>query len=495
MTAGRTIDTVRAVRIVGPGAEFLIDEEPVDLFLHGGRIADIAPTGVVASRGDVLDADGAWAVPGLWDHHVHAVPWALAAEREPLESTGSAAEAAARMSSVAPHPDGRRIGIGYRDALWADAPTLELLDAETGEVPTYLVNSDVHSMWLNSAALRREGFTSADGVLREEDAFEVSRRLDAVDEAHADDAVRRAGQAAAARGITGVRDFDMAWNAESWSRRVSAGFAAHRVEFAIYPDDLDRAVAAGLRSGGMLDGTDGLVRVGPLKVISDGTLGTRTAACSHPYPGGDASPAGEHGVLNVEPAALVGLLTRAVGAGLEVAVHAIGDRAATSALDAFALSGATGAIEHAQLIRHADLARMARLGVVAGLQPMHAVDDRDIADRLWAGQRALGYPMESLRRAGVELRLGSDAPVSPLDPWWAIAAAVARTGDERPAWHPEEALSLDEALRASVRSALRPGEVADVAVLGDDPRTASAAELRGMPVRATLLAGRLTHST
>uniref|UniRef100_UPI00406C83A2 amidohydrolase n=1 Tax=Microbacterium sp. LWH11-1.2 TaxID=3135258 RepID=UPI00406C83A2 len=497
MTERETVvGTVRAARIAGPGREFLIDDEPVDIFLEDGRIADIAPTGALSARGEVVDAGGAWAIPGLWDNHVHTVQWALAEERAPLGEAGSAAAAAQLMSEARLLPDGRRVGSGFRDALWTDAPSLELLDAATGAVPAYLINADVHSVWLNSAALAREGFRSPDGMLREEDAFEISRRLNAADPVHGDRAVRSAGERAAARGITGLVDFDMAWNADAWPRRVAAGLAAHRVEFAVYPFDLDRAIASGLRTGEVHEDPDGpeagrgLIRVGSLKVITDGSLGTRTAACSHAYPGDPH----DFGMLTVSPDALVELLTRATGAGLAAAVHAIGDRATTSALDAFTVAGAVGTIEHAQLVRHADLARFARLGVAASVQPQHALDDRDLVARHWAEQTAISYPLASLRNAGAELRFGSDAPVADLDPWQAISAAVSRTDDDRAPWHPEETLTVDQAIEASVRSALRPGEVADIVLCGEDPRTATAPGLREMPVVATILGGRVTYA-
>src|SRR5690606_28632673 len=108
--------------------------------------------------GAVLDASGSWLIPGLWDHHVHTVQWALVAQREALAHAASAAEAAASMSNAPVLGDGRRVGTGFRDALWPDQPTIRMLDAATGDVPTYLINADVHSVWLNSAALRREGF-------------------------------------------------------------------------------------------------------------------------------------------------------------------------------------------------------------------------------------------------------------------------------------------------------------------------------------------------
>lgn len=494
---GVEIGTVRAVRPVGPGREFLLDDDPVDLHLADGRIIDIAPTGALPARGEVIEAEGAWAVPGLWDNHVHTVQWALAAERVPLHDADSAAAAARLMRDAPVLPDGRRVGTGFRDALWSDRPTVAALDAETGDVPTYLINADVHSVWLNSAALAREGFRADDGLLREEDAFEISRRLNAVDPVHSDEAVIRAGAAAAARGVTGLVDFDMAWNADAWPRRIHAGFDAHRVEFAFYPADLERAITVGLRTGESLRTSDptgligALIRVGPLKVISDGSLGTRTAACSHSYPGDPAN----YGVLTVPPDELTALLTTATGAGIEVAVHAIGDRAVTAALDAFGASGATGSMEHAQLVRHADLARFARLGVRASVQPQHAVDDRDLVEHHWAGQTAIGYPLASLLAAGAELRFGSDAPVAPLDPWQAMSAAVWRTDDDRAAWHPEERVTPEQALQASVRTALRPGEAADIAIVGSDPRTATASVLRTMAVATTLLGGRVTYAS
>ncbi|UJP11129.1 amidohydrolase family protein [Microbacterium sp. KUDC0406] len=487
---------LRAVRVAGAGRELLPDTEPVDILIRGGVIADVAPTGNLRAAVDVLDGGGSWVIPGLWDHHVHTVQWALTAQREPLHDAVSAADAAARMSVVAPLGDGRRIGTGFRDALWPDIPSRELLDRSTGDVPTYLLNADVHSVWLNSAALRREGFEGRDddGMLREEPAFEISRRLNDVDDALADAAVAEAARRAAARGVVGLVDFDMGWNAGAWTRRLKAGFDLHRVEFAVYPHHLDRAIAEGLRTGDPFGDGD-LVRMGPLKVIADGSLGTRTAACSHGY---DDLPA-NHGALTVPPGQLHELLGRAAGAGIEAAVHAIGDVTVTAALDAFTDTGQTGTIEHAQLVRHADLARFARLGIAASTQPRHALDDRALIDLLWSSQTSIAYPIASLHAAGAGIRFGSDAPVSPLDPWIAISAAVTRKGEDGERWHPEERVDIDTALRASAHhgtdgtSAVTPGAVADLALCGVDPRAADAAALRTMPVLATLVAGRRTH--
>jgi predicted amidohydrolase YtcJ len=490
---GEQIGTVRAVRIAGAGREMLPSDEPMDVFLAGGRILDIAPAGVLPPVGATLDGDGGWLVAGLWDHHVHMLQWALVGTRVPLGEAGSAAQAAAELGASAPVA-GRRVGAGFRDAFWPDAPSLAVIDAATGSVPAYMVNADVHSVWLNSAALEREGFAAADGVLREEDAFEISRRLNAVEPAYGDERVQLVAREAAARGVVGVVDLDMTWNDEPWARRVSGGFDTLRVRYGVYPQHLDRAIAEGLRSGDPVRGdTGGLVRVGPLKVITDGSLGTRTAACSHAY------PEGGQGLLTVGEEELRELMTRATGAGLSCAIHAIGDRANSAALDAFALTGAAGSIEHAQLVAHADIPRFARLGVAASVQPEHALDDRDLTDSVWASQTAQPYPLRSLVDTGADVRFGSDAPVSPLDPWAAIAGAVFRTRGGRAPWQPHEAIDLDTALAASSAggsrqgSRIEPGAVADLVLCGADPRTLDEAGMRAMPVSATLLAGRVTH--
>ena len=493
---GEGVKAILGARIGGAGRELLPDDGAMDVFLEDGVIADIAPAGAIRPSGLTLAAEGAWLIPGLWDHHVHVVQWALVSQRASLGHAESAAHAARIMGAAPVLADGRRIGNGYRDAFWADVPTLEVLDAATGGIPTYLINADVHSVWLNTAALQREGYPLDEGFLREAPAFEISRRLNDVDPALGDALVAAMARDAAGRGVVGLIDLDMEWNETPWARRLRAGFDTLRVEFGIYPNFLERAVREGLRTGDPVRGSaSDLVRVGPLKVITDGSLGTRTAACSHPYPGDPHN----HGMLTVDPATLVDLMTTATGAGLACAIHAIGDVANSRALDAFAVTGAVGTIEHAQLVAHADIPRFARLGVGASVQPEHAVEDRDLTDTIWAGQTALPYPLRALADTGANLLLGSDAPVSPLNPWAAIAAAVYRTRDGRPAWRPDQGIDAATALAASTHGGstagarIEPGGRADLALVAADPLTASETELRSMTVAATLLGGRVTH--
>jgi predicted amidohydrolase YtcJ len=359
-----------------------------------------------------------------------------------------------------------------------------------------LVSGDLHCCWLNSAALARFGRAGhSTGILREDDAFAVTSALTDIPVSVLDGWVAEASAAAAARGVVGVVDFEMADNLAVWSRRMSGAAGALRVAAGIYTEHLDAAISAGHRTGDLVNGTGGLLTVGPFKILIDGSLNTRTAYCAEEYPG-LAGQANSHGILTVAPAELVALLRRASGSGIMPAVHAIGDDANRIALDAFETVGCGGRIEHAQLLRDADLPRFAALGVTASVQPEQAMDDRGVADRHWAGRTGRAFPLRSLIDAGATLVLGSDAPVAPLDPWVTIAAAVGRQRDGLAAWHPEQSISAVEAVSASAhgRRRVSVGEVADLCVVDGDPFTASADALRSMPVAATMLAGRFTHN-
>ncbi|HSP53298.1 MAG TPA: amidohydrolase family protein [Cryobacterium sp.] len=473
-------------------------DEIVDTLIVDGRVRRIGYLGQAAAGIRSVDLGERWLVPGLWDNHVHFSQWAQTKQRLDLTGAGSAAAAADLVAARAPGvaPGQTLVGFGFRDGLWPDAPSRPLLDAAAGPVPVVLISGDLHSCWLNSAALARHGQTGhPTGLLREEDCFAVVRALAEVPDTVMDGWADSAARAAAARGVVGIVEMEMDWNLATWLRRIRAGTDSLRVEFGVYTQHLERAIALGLRSGDSIDGTGGLLTVGPYKVITDGSLNTRTAYCVDEYPGLEGQP-GSCGQLNVPPEELLTHLGRAVAAGIRPAVHAIGDRANMLALDAFEQLGCAGSIEHAQLLRVEDVARFARLGVVASVQPEHALDDRDVADRYWAGRTDRAFVLKSLLNAGVTIALGSDAPVAPLDPWVGIAAAVGRTRGDREPWHAEQAISRQAALAASARGRHRVlvGDVADLAVCEVDPFVASVPDLRRMPVAATLLAGRVTHT-
>jgi predicted amidohydrolase YtcJ len=467
--------------------------------------------GVVAGGGDlappVLDVAGRWVLPAFWDEHVHfglwaehsrrvdasgATSWAALAELV-AESVRAGGRAGGSASASASAPADPLVLAGFRDALWPDAPSRAVIDAASAGREVVAIAADLHCGWLSGAALRRAGRPDhPTGLLREEEWFAIVGALGDVPRATRDAWAAEAAAGAAARGVVGIVDLEMGWNLEDWTRRRAAGLDLLRVECGFYTADLDRAIAAGLRTGDPVDGAPE-IRVGPFKVIFDGSLNTRTAWCFDPYPGVDGPDA--WGLPALAPAELVALARRAAAHGLTPAIHAIGDRAVATALDAFDAIGGGGRIEHAQMARAEDLPRFARLGVIASVQPEHAMDDRDVADTHWAGRTERAFPLASLLAAGATLAFGSDAPVAPLDPWAGVAAAVGRTRDGRAPWRPEQAVGVRDALAASARGrrAVEVGMVADLQVVERDPLSADPEALRTMPVAATLLAGRLTH--
>lgn len=463
----------------GPGGPL------VDVEVAGGLIAAIRPAGGVA--GPAFNADGGTILPGMRDAHVHIGQWAAARRRIQLGGARSAADAVARVVAAAEPGAGFVTGGGFRDALWSDLPHKDLLAAALPDRPVALSSQDLHTLWLSPAALAAIGFDHPTGVLVEDECYRATAALPSADTATTDRWAHDALAAAAARGVTAVDDFEYADTVVDWTRRAAQAPLATRVRCVIARHLLDTAISRGHRTGQVLD--DPLLSVGPLKLFVDGSLNTRTAWCCAPYPGSDS-----RGHLALPLPELTELIARGAAHGITPAVHAIGDAAATVALDAFAAVGTPGRVEHAQLLDPADVARFAELGVVASVQPAHQPDDRDVADLWWAGRTQHAFPYADLHAAGVPLAFGSDAPVAPLDPWDGIASAVTRTDDERPPWHPEQALPLVAAVAASCdgRTALAVGDVADLTVVAGDLTTST--DLRATEVLRTAVAGRVTYA-
>lgn len=487
----------------GPGTR---SGSPVDVVVEAGRVTAIGPGLAVPDGGRVVEADGRWLVPGLWDHHVHMTQWATTAARLDLSGTPDADAVLDRVVAHLPSlaNDSRTlVGYGYRSGGWPWPVSTAALDAVCGGRPVVLVAGDGHNGWLSSAAQSLFGVEPRDSAFDETDWFPLWARLadllaSPAEVAHGLDAVMTR---ASAQGVVGVVDMEFDDATGAWPGRFAAGLDRLRVRTSVYPDGLDGIFAAGLRTGDALDGTGGLATMGPFKVITDGSLGTRTAHTHEPYgPLGAGDPAYPHGKQNVSRAELTELLEAATVHGLEAAVHTIGDAAAQIALDAVAASGARGSIEHAQLMTREGIERMARLGLRASVQPAHLLDDRDLTRAIWPGREERCFMLRTMLDHGVALAFGSDAPVARLDPWLAMAAAVHRTADGRDPWVPHEQLTAAQALAASVdgRRTVAVGDVADLALLDADPLTGataadSAAVLRTMTVSATLVAGRVTH--
>jgi predicted amidohydrolase YtcJ len=475
----------------------------VDIWLRDGIIHALEPAGTISADDgeDVIDADGRVVIPGLWDEHVHMGQWASHLRRIDVSSATSPSEALELMAqAAASQPDDPVIvGAGMRPATWSSEPDLATIDGASGDVPWVMFSIDIHSCWANSAALRQFGYESETGFLTEHDSFGLLGKVEAVDTATHDQWVAEAEKMAASRGVVGVVDLDMGPTLDNWIRRRVGQDDTFtlRVEASVYPDTLPVALDRGLKSGDHI--APGVV-MGPLKAITDGSLNTKTAYVTSPYVGGDPNGVG---TLNYTVDDINDFSCRAHQAGIDVTLHAIGDRANTIMLDVFETHGIAGRIEHAQLVSAEDIPRFSELGVTASIQPQHAVDDREVTDVLWSDRVDKAFPVKSLLDAGAHVVFGSDAPVSALDPWVQIAAAVTRTDDEREPWHPEQAITVSQAIACSTRSTISPGQAADVVVLDADPIWLERAlskkpselsrALRALPVWMTVVEGRVTY--
>ena len=498
--------------LIGGGTIRTLDPSvPVaeSLTVSGDSIAAVGEPGALD-----IDLEGACALPGFNDAHVHFPTWAIGLRQARFEDVGSLDEALAVVAAAARDlPPGRWLrGLGWRDADWSEPPTRWALDRVVGDVPIALQSRDYHSLWLSSAALEladisaldvpggvieRDADGSLTGVIREASAWAFRDRYAMPTTDEMVEACREAMPVVAARGVTAVHDKDGWMGAFAVFQRLrDEGSLGVRVWQSFPASLLDSLRAVGLRSGF----GDDMLRAGYLKVFMDGTLGSATARLL------DGS-----GTEITSRAALEDIVRRGAEAGWPVGVHAIGDAANRAALDAFEATrsaweplGLRPRIEHAQLLDDADVARFASIGVAASVQFSHAPSDRDLAERLWEGRDG-AYAYRSLADAGALLVNGSDAPVEELDPLAGIRAGVLRTLDERPPWRPEQAVTVEEALHATCvspawiardegrRGRLASGFLADLVVLDRDPVTCAREELAEIEVVATMLGGRWVH--
>ena len=455
--------------------------------ITGRAIVAIGPRAELRRRAGsgtlVIDARGGTVTPGLWDAHIHLLPWARARTEIDLLGATSRADMCERVRAhLAAHPgDAPVVGRGWDADGWRERPERAALDALAGARPVLLHSKDFHALWVNGAALvaagidartpdppggmiERDASGAPTGVLRETAVRPFRVLEDRAARAAGDEPALLADAARAmhALGITGVHDFERTEAAFGAMERFARGAGPRlRVLQCVGPDELGAALGRGLASGM----GDEHFRVGALKLFADGTLGSRTAAMLAPY-----DDVATSGIEVLPPRELAALVARGLDLGFAVAVHAIGDRACRNTLDAFDRAGAAARsrpalpnrLEHAQLVSPADLPRFAALGVVASVQPLHCPSDANAARRAWGGRINHSYPWRELLDHGAVLAFGSDAPVEPPSIAATLFAACTRLesgAPAAPAFVPEQCVTLDQALRASTEV---PARLADL---------------------------------
>lgn len=450
----------------------------------------------------VEDTGGALVIPGLIDAHIHAMWYALSLRELNLRDLSREALldcVAARAREV---PPGTWIvGRGWDQSIWDDSrfPTAAELDRVAPLHPVALIAKNAHAWVVNTAALRAANITAAtpdpqhgkigrkadgspDGMLFEEATRLARAVIPPATLAEIVDALDAAQNHLLALGITGMHDVDGVPAFAAFQELHRQERLRMRVVKYVRLESLDAVLEAGLHTG---YGDDWL-RFGGLKLFADGALGARTGAMFAPYEGEPDNV----GILTLEPDVLTETAQRAAAGGLALAIHAIGDRANALVLDALEAAhgvnpGLRHRVEHVQHIRPEDQARLGRAGFVASMQPIHAIHDMAMADRYLGPQRTpQAYPWRSVAEAGAVLAFGSDAPIEIFDPFIGLYAAVTRRREDGfpgpEGWHPDQRLTLSEALRAYTWGAayaaglesrmglLTSGYVADLAVLDHD---------------------------
>ena len=518
------------------------------LVAANGRIlavgADSEITDYIGPNTRVVDLHGRFAMPGFIDAHVHFVDGSFQLLEVNLKHTPSEAEFASLIGEKAKTlPAGRWIlGGNWDEEAWPDAklPTRELIDAVTPNNPVYLSRYDGHAGLANSVALRLAGVTrdtpnpvggvivrdpktgEPTGIFKDAAQGLVMRVIPNPSESEFEEAIK-AGLAEARRvGVTSVEDMALGGdNTPDGSftgeirllrRAEIEGWLTCRF-YEITPiQQWQRLAQAGI-SHGM--GSDWL-QLGAVKGFADGSLGSRTAWFFDPYTD-DASNYGMPLPMMHPPAKMEAAVRGANAAGIQLAVHAIGDRAVAEILDIYAHAGGANSrvhrfrIEHAQHMRPEDFKRFGQLGIVASMQPYHAIDDGRWAEKRIGHERArYSYAWRSMLDAGAPLAFGTDWPVAPLDPLQGVYAAVTRAtldGKHPEGWFPEQRLTVDEALRTYTQGSayaafqehdkgtLAAGKLADVIVLSDDPFKIAPDKIRDLKVMMTVVGGRVVYET
>ena len=497
--------------------------------VQAGRIAYVGPKAGLRMRllrgTETIDLKGAALFPGFTDSHAHLRG---IGERElslNLEGSKSAAEAAGRVKAhlAARKPTGPVWGRGWIETGWPEGRFLQKgdLDPIAPDQPVLLVRADGHALVANSAALKAAGIDEttpppaggeilkgADGKLTGmlvDNAMALVRKLQRPPtEADRRAAFEAAFKVEAAYGWTGVHSMSVSWpDVELLESLNGEGKTPLRVYNAV-----DAAEAGPLFAQGPRNTGDGKVVTRAIKLYEDGALGSRGAALFEPY----ADAPGTTGLVRTPPQRMRDAMTKAKAVGIQVAAHAIGDRGNAAVLDLMAEQGADGLrwrIEHSQIVRPADIPRFAKLGVIASMQPSHAIGDLHFAPaRLGDGRLVGAYAWQSLLKAGATVVGGSDAPVERGDPLIEFYAAVARkdlSGFSAPNWHPEEALSRAEALKLFTSSAayarfsedelgtIEVGKLADLTAFSVDLMTAPEAAIPKGHAVLTVVDGKVVY--
>lgn len=500
--------------------------------VQGDSIVFVGDSAELAARvgpGTVI-LRGALVTPGLGDAHVHFLSGGFQLASVDLRNARSPEQfiAALRAYAATLRPGEWILGGDWDHEAWEGAPLPQRgwIDSVTPNNPVFVSRLDGHMALANSRALALAGVSARTrdvaggtivrdargeptGILKDETMNPVWAVVPDPSPAQADSAIARATRWAASKGVTSVGAVSASWLEVAALRRArDAGRLMTRVNVYV-PLGAWAAVADTVRVRGR---GDGMLRLDGVKGFVDGSLGSTTALFFEPY----LDEPGSRGLLVTPVDSLRAWIGAADSAGLQVAVHAIGERANAMLLDIFdSVATAHGPrdrrfrIEHAQHLRPAEIVRFAKIGVIASMQPYHVADDgRWAGKRIGAERIKTTYAFRTLLDADARLAFGSDWTVAPLDPILGIKAAVTRQtldGKNPDGWVPAQKVSVEEALRAYTsgvayalyadvrRGSIKPGGLADLVVLDRDLFTIGPEGIDSTQIVATVLGGRVVY--
>lgn len=531
--------------------KLLVNARPLsaDGLISGDSIAIIGERIVaIGNKGDLLpftssktrqyDMGGMTIIPGLVDAHIHwgwcslSLDWV---DLMDLPSLKACLEQVAKYSKNIPEGTWIR-GRGWAQGTWEDTggdfPTAADLDSVDSTHPIALSARSGHAFWCNSLALKMAGVGpgTADpeggsiqrdkegnptGILFESAMDLVQNAIPPFGSEKIAQLMEKAQEHAWAQGLTGIHDYDRPDTFEAMQLLRERGKLGLRIVKNINDPYISHAHDLGLRSGF----GDDWIRIGALKMFSDGAIGSLTARMIDPY----LEQPDNYGITCMGPEEMLGLVLEATRRGIPSTIHAIGDQAMREVLDVLEKARAEEQrlgiprtarrhrIEHVQVVHPDDVHRLAELDIIASMQPIHATSDYPVADRYWGDRCALAYNPRAQLDAGARLAFGSDAPVESFDPIAGIHSAVTRRrADGSPGpegWYPEARITISEALRAYTEGpawaggqedhlgAIKPGFLADLVVLDANPLSTQPDDLLNLKVLGTMVGGQWRHGS
>ena len=507
--------------------------------IRADRIVGVGSTWDIQQRfeGDtVVDLEGGAVYPGFIESHAHVEGYGASLMTLNLTGTRSVGEIQelVRADAATGGEDHWVRGRGWDQNDWPVKrfPTHEDLDSASVDVPVYLVRVDGHAVWVNKKVLDLAGISSetpdppGGKILRDakgmptgvfvDNAIELlASVLPSPSRADRLEAVRRSLNAYAALGVTEIHDMGVDLDGIALYKELAgAGMLPVRI-YAVLEGTSRAAVEHYLKSGPEKDLYEGRLTVRAIKLYADGALGSRGAALVEPY----ADDPGNRGLTVTREPELIDAAGRAIDAGFQLCVHAIGDRGCNLVLSTFekafkarSMKGLSVRfrVEHAQILQRSDIPRFAELGVIPSMQPTHCTSDMPWAEsRLGRSRVRHAYPWASLIEAGSIIPAGSDAPVedpSPLKGYYAAITRQREDGTPPGGWFPEERMSRTDALNAytiwgayasfheELKGTIETGKWADLVVLSDDLLLAAEQKIPSITVELTMVGGKVTHS-